>query len=191
MIGKTTAENNSEWTLFLDRDGVINELLPGRYVSQWEEFRFKEGVLEGLAEIGPCFKYIFIITNQQGIGKNLMSQADLNIIHSKMLVHIEKMGGRIDGIRFCPHLAAENCDCRKPGIGMIRDLMALIPDIANTQKILLGDSPSDFQLATRIKAQCFGMRHQHNRLENWTTFDLTEVNSFSEFKQIVLNRTHT
>lgn len=185
MIEKITAENKADWTLFLDRDGVINELLPGRYVAQWEEFKFKEAVLEGLADIRDCFKYIFIITNQQGIGKKLMSQAELNIVHEKMLNQIEKMGGRIDAIRFCPHLVDENCDCRKPRPGMIWDLRSMFPDIRDTRKILLGDSPSDFQLAAAIDAQCFGMRHQYNQKEDWTSFDLTEVNGFTEFKQII------
>ncbi len=79
---------NNNWTLFLDRDGVINNRLADDYVKSWDEFEFIQGVLEALGIFARLFSKIFIITNQQGIGKNIMTLADLESIHAKMLDEI-------------------------------------------------------------------------------------------------------
>lgn len=177
-----------DWTLILDRDGVINELLPGKYVSRWNEFVFKKGVLEGLAILKKYFKFIFIVTNQQGIGKKLMDESELAQIHHHMMEDIVEGGGRIDAIRYCPHLATDNCLCRKPNDGMIRDLYLNFEGMQQTEMILLGDSPSDFQLAGRIGAQCYGMRHEFNEKDDWNAFNLIEVNNFSEFVECLISQ---
>ncbi|MFA5541921.1 MAG: HAD-IIIA family hydrolase, partial [Bacteroidales bacterium] len=101
-------------TLFLDRDGVINTRLVDDYVKTWKEFEFIEGVLEAISIFSKEFDRIFIVTNQQGIGKGIMSEEDLDKIHSRMIEEIEAKGGRIDKIYFCKHLAKENHIDRKP-----------------------------------------------------------------------------
>lgn len=105
--------------LFLDRDGVINRQREGGYVTSWEEFEFLPGVLDALAELTSFCERIFIVTNQQGVGRNRMSFDDLEAIHRQMIQEIESHGGRLDGIYVCPHCAEENCDCRKPKPGLL------------------------------------------------------------------------
>ena len=85
-------------TLFLDRDGVINKKLDGKYVKNWEEFTFIPNVLSSISKLSRLFNRIIIITNQQGIGKGLMSKNDLFFLHQKMLKEIEKAGGKINKI---------------------------------------------------------------------------------------------
>ena len=70
------------WTLFLDRDGVINRRKIDGYITNWSEFIFEEGALSLLSEVNSIFQTIVIITNQQGVGKGLMTQDDLNDIHA-------------------------------------------------------------------------------------------------------------
>ncbi|MBP8724742.1 MAG: Histidine biosynthesis bifunctional protein HisB [Saprospiraceae bacterium] len=173
--------------LLLDRDGVINELLPGAYVTTPEEFVFREGVIEGLAKLTGVCTYFFIVTNQQGIGKGLMTEADLEAIHSKMLKAIVSGGGKIDGIYHCPHLAADHCRCRKPADGMVRRLFADFPDSATRPLLLIGDGAVDLSLGSRIRANCYGMRHQHNSLEDWSDFPHLAVSDFSQFADRVLS----
>ena len=91
-------------SLFLDRDGVINKKLEGRYVSRWEEFEFMPNALPAVNILSKLFKRIFIVTNQQGIGKGIMSQNDLLFLHQRMIKEVEKASGKIDKIYFCPHL---------------------------------------------------------------------------------------
>ena len=72
---------DKSWTLFLDRDGVINNELPGNYVLNWSQFQFSEGVLEGLKILKEKFGRILVVSNQRGVGKGLMNLNDLEAVH--------------------------------------------------------------------------------------------------------------
>lgn len=138
------------WTLFLDRDGVINVRLIDDYVKTWEEFEFIEGVLEKLAEFSTLFGTIVIVTNQQGIGKGLMSEADLTDIHSRMLEEIEQAGGRIDKIYHCPALRSDADNCRKPRPVMAYKAQEDFPNIDFVRSIMVGDSLSDIEFGRAV-----------------------------------------
>jgi D-glycero-D-manno-heptose 1,7-bisphosphate phosphatase len=137
-------------TLFLDRDGVINERLVGDYVRDWSQFKFCPGVPTALKALRPYFNRIVVVTNQQGIGKGLMSEEDLNEIHHKMMAELEQAGCKIDGIFFCPHLASAGCDCRKPATGLALQAQDRFPDIDFSNSYLAGDSESDLLLAREL-----------------------------------------
>ena len=109
---------DKSWTVFLDRDGVINTERRADYVKTIDEFIFEEGALEALKKLNDIFGVIVIITNQRGVGSGIMSVEDLNSVHNHMLESITSNGGRIDKIYYSPYLAAENHPTRKPGIGM-------------------------------------------------------------------------
>ena len=76
---------NKDWTLFLDRDGVINKKIENNYVRNWSQFEFIEGVIEALKILRNIFGKIIIVTNQRGIGKGLMTENDLYKIHENMI----------------------------------------------------------------------------------------------------------
>jgi len=130
-------------TLFLDRDGVINLKLDGEYVKNIDEFEFVVGAKTAISKLSKIFNYIFIITNQQGIAKGIMSDKDLFILHEYMLFELKNNGGAIDKIYYCPHLSSENCNCRKPNPGMIQQAMTDYPNIKLTHSYLIGDSDTD------------------------------------------------
>ena len=130
-------------SLFIDRDGVINRRIFNGYVSSVKEFEFLPGVLESFAVFNNFFNRIIVVTNQQGIGKGLMTENDLQKIHSFMIKEIEKQGGRIDGIYFCPDLADKPDNCRKPSTFLARQAKNDFPEIDFTKTIMVGDSESD------------------------------------------------
>ncbi len=134
---------NNEWTLFLDRDGVINERLVDDYVKTPAEFTFIPGVPEAIAMLSTIFGRIFIVTNQQGIGKGLMSGEDLRIIHDAMINIIEGKGGFITKIYHCPELKRHNSPFRKPNTGMAEQAKVDFPEIDFSRFIMVGDSPID------------------------------------------------
>jgi len=134
------------WTLFLDRDGVINKKIRNDYVSNWSEFAFLNDVPSLIAQLNKVFSRVIIISNQQGIGKKLMTVADLTAVHSRMMAGILLSGGFVDAIYCCPHIAAAECVCRKPRPGMINRAMADFKDIKLNQSIFIGDSESDIRL---------------------------------------------
>ena len=130
-------------TLFLDRDGVINMKIDGRYVRNFEEFEFIPGAELAIANLSKIFKRILVVTNQQGIAKGIMSTEDLNSLHQNMLQQLKITGGTIAKIYYCPHLDSENCKCRKPNTGMIEQAIINFPDLENENSYLVGDSDSD------------------------------------------------
>ena len=134
-------------TLFLDRDGVINKKLPNTYVTNFSKFIFIKNSLIAINELSKRFKRILIITNQQGIGKGIMTHEDLTNIHEKMIKEIDKNQGKIAQIYFCPHLMSDYCKCRKPNKGMIEKALVDFPSINLDRSFLVGDSITDIQLA--------------------------------------------
>ncbi len=141
------------WTLFLDRDGVINRCLIGDYVKNWSEFEFLEATLSAIPKLNSSFRRIVVVTNQQGVGKGLMSQSDLDLIHDKMLSEIQNAGGFLDKIYACTDLAIHNSLNRKPNIGMGLQAQQDFPDIDFRYAIMVGDTITDMQFG-----QGLGMR---------------------------------
>ena len=139
-------------TLFLDRDGVVNVWLPGDYVKTWDEFRFNDGFLDFIGRYSNCFKHVFIVTNQRGVGKGLMTLEQLEQIHSRMLERIANAGGRIDRIYLCT--ATDDSDpMRKPNTGMAQQAMHDYPDISMERSLMIGDQPSDRSFARNCGMQ--------------------------------------
>jgi histidinol-phosphate phosphatase family protein len=136
--------------LFLDRDGVINKRIIDGYVTHPDEFIFEEKVLEAIKIVSNIFKFIVVVTNQQGIGKGIYSLAELELVHKKMLADISKNEGRIDAVFFAPQLASENHADRKPGIGMPLKAKEEFPLINFKHSIMVGDSKSDMQMGRAI-----------------------------------------
>ena len=133
-------------TLFLDRDGVINRLIPGDYVRTPEQFRFLPGVLQEMARWSARFRHIILVTNQRGVGKGLMTDADLARIHAGMMTRILEAGGRLD-LLLCCTATDDGNPRRKPQTGMFYEACTLFPDIRPERSIMLGDSATDAAFA--------------------------------------------
>lgn len=142
---------NKSWTLFLDRDGVINKKIEGDYVRSWEQFELLPNVIEALKILSSIFGKIIIVTNQRGIGRGLITEKDLNFIHNKMLNIFCKEGIKIDKIYHCPHdYEKQVCDCRKPKIGMALQAKKDFPGINFSNSIMVGDSISDMEFGNKL-----------------------------------------
>jgi len=136
---------DKSWTLFLDRDGVINKKLENDYVKHSTEFEFLDGVLNALRMLDPVFGTIVVVTNQQCIGKKIIYPEDLELIHKNMLYEITYLKGRIDKIYYSPYLAEENHPTRKPSTGMAMQAKKDFPHIDFSKSIMVGDSMSDME----------------------------------------------
>ncbi len=131
--------------LFLDRDGVINERVWGGYITQWQDFHFIDGVKEAIVRFSKYFERIIIVTNQQGIGKGLMSDKDVQHIHQQLIHSIEDVGGKIDAVYYCGDLKSKSKNCRKPGIEMALKAKADFPEICFEKSLMIGDTKSDME----------------------------------------------
>jgi histidinol-phosphate phosphatase family protein len=139
------------WALFLDRDGVINRRIMGGYVIIPDEFEFLPGVLTALKTAAKLFNRIIVVTNQQGVGKGLMTEKQLQEVHDYMIEKIKEAGGRIDKIYVSTHLEAENNPMRKPNPGMAFQAKKDFPDIVLSKSIMIGDTENDMIFARNAK----------------------------------------
>ena len=142
MLDLKTITNS--WTLFLDRDGVINIEKHQDYVYHYGEFVFYDGVKEALRYLSTRFKRIIITTNQRGVGRELMTEAELMDIHSQMVADVEAAGGRINKIYYCISLDDAH-PSRKPNPGMFQEAQHDFPDISAKASLIVGNNLSDMQ----------------------------------------------
>jgi len=133
-----------DWTLFLDRDGVINHEKKEDYIRNWSEFNFYTESLEALPILAQKFSRIIITTNQKGIGKGWMTDADLALIHENMTNQIIELGGRIDAIFYCSDLDNASIN-RKPQPGMAFQAKDAFPSIDFSKSMMVGNRMSDME----------------------------------------------
>ncbi len=143
---KTPALNlgsiDHSWTLFIDRDGVINHEKKEDYIRNWDEFRFYDGVKENFQQLSNKFGKIIIVSNQRGVGKGLMTETELQDIHHKMKAGIETANGRIDAIYYCTSTDNKHPE-RKPNPGMAFRAKTDFPSIDLSKSIIAGNKLSD------------------------------------------------
>ena len=150
MKEKLIKNIDKSWTLFLDRDGVLNHDVINDYVRNWNQFHFFETTFPAMKILANIFSRIIIITNQRGVGIGLMSQNDLDEIHQNMVAEIELNEGRIDEIYFCTDTDRENSTHRKPSTGMGLQAKADYQTIDFSKSIMIGNNISDMQFAENL-----------------------------------------
>jgi D-glycero-D-manno-heptose 1,7-bisphosphate phosphatase len=137
-------------TVFLDRDGVLNQKLPeGRYVSSPDEFQPLPGVHEAIGRLNRAGMRVFVVSNQRGIALGLYTAADVLDIHALFQSELCTHNAHVDAFYFCPHDKAD-CDCRKPLPGLFHQAKVDFPDIDSASSAIIGDSWSDIEFGRRL-----------------------------------------
>lgn len=164
--------------LFLDRDGVLNED-PG-YVHRWEDFRWIPGAREAVAAFNQAGWWVFVVTNQSGVGRGYYAEDDVIALHARMADSLAEVEARIDAFYYCPHHPDAQVEAyrhpdppdRKPNPGMILRALAEWP-VDLSRSILVGDKDSDLEAAARA-----GLRALHftgGDLAEFLKAELTEI----------------
>tara|TARA_B110000037_G_scaffold220367_1_gene288030 strand:+ start:12891 stop:14168 length:1278 start_codon:yes stop_codon:yes gene_type:complete len=153
---------DKSWTLFLDRDGVINERLIDDYVKQLNELRIIEKVPQAVQRFTELFGRIVVVTNQQGIGRGMMTVDDLSIIHGFIDEVIKTSDGKIDKFYFAPQLRSENSNYRKPGTGMGLQAKIDYPEIDFSKSIMVGDSETDIEFGMKLGMKTVMLKNTSN-----------------------------
>jgi D-glycero-D-manno-heptose 1,7-bisphosphate phosphatase len=148
-------DNNT--TLFIDRDGVINDESKKHYVTSIAEFQFLPAVLDAFQVFSKLFNRIIIVTNQRVVGKGIISENELQQIHHFMVQQIEIKGGRVDAIYYCTHIA-DDAACRKPNTGMALQAKQDFPEIDFTNSIMIGNAISDMEFGKKMNMQTYFVR---------------------------------
>jgi len=176
-----------DWTLFLDRDGVINQRIIDHYVCKWEDFHFIEGVLESIRKFNLIFNKIVVVTNQRGINRGLMTHADLSDIFKEMLQSVVKAGGRVDKFYYCPHLVEESCKCRKPKIGMGLQAKADFPSIQFEKSVMVGDMLTDMEFGKGLGMKTIYLtNHRANYYHNRSDIIDAHFPELSNFANVLM-----
>lgn len=138
-------------TIILDRDGVINQDSDD-FIKGPDEWIPIPGSLEAIARLCQAGYRVVVATNQSGLARGLFDQDTLDTIHRKMETEIERHGGRLEGIYYCPHGPDDGCSCRKPQPGLLLQIAHDL-QIDLGQAIAVGDSLRDLQAAAAVGAR--------------------------------------
>ena len=172
---------DSSWTLFIDRDGVINERNFDGYILDIESFVFKKGVLEVSKSLFSKFKYVVVVTNQQCIGKGLITQAQLNDIHEYMNNCFLQNNANIDMILVAPEIKSSQSQFRKPSPKMAYQAKDKLKDVDFSKSIMVGDTDTDIVFGKNLEMKTVLIESRERCFANP---DL-KVNSLTELNQLL------
>ena len=151
--------------IFLDRDGVINRDPGfGGYITSWKGFEFLPGSLEAIKKLNQAGFEIVVISNQGGVAKGLYALKDLDEITQNMLREIEKAGGRIRSVHYCPHKDEDSCNCRKPETGLFSQATKGL-QVNFADSFFVGDNRRDVLAAKAIGCKSIFVLSGNTKLE--------------------------
>jgi histidinol-phosphate phosphatase family protein len=155
-----TPQFDKDWTLFLDRDGVVNKEIIGSYVTTTDEFEFCAGALEAMHTLAELFGKIVVVTNQRGVGRGLMTIDTLREIHREMRGGVEAAGGRIDKVYAATAISDDDHN-RKPNVGMALQAKEDFPQIDFHKSVMVGNSLSDMEFGKRLAMHTVFLTSKH------------------------------
>lgn len=177
---------NKDWTLFLDRDGVINVERNNDYVYKPSQFIFDTSVLEIFEKCNPIFNKILVATNQRGIGRGLMTTEDLAAVHDYMLAQVEQNNGRIDAVYYAPNKADDDPD-RKPNVGMALQAQKDYPSIDFAKSIMVGNNISDMEFGKRMGMKTIFLNTTSQQDDSHPFVDYA-IQNLSELFEVIQSR---
>lgn len=170
-------------TIFLDRDGVINQCAaPHCYIAKWDDFHFMPGAVEGIRILNQLKYLTLIVSNQRGIARKICTLCEVEELHRKMCIELALQGAHIDGIYICPH-GENQCECRKPKPGLFyratKDWL-----INKDNSYCIGDSETDVQAGHNFGVQTILIGNNEQKYGQELTFgSLLEASIYIQEKE--------
>ena len=176
--------------IILDRDGVLNHEAPAAgYIREPAEFLWLPGTLAALASLRQAGMRLSVATNQSGVGRGLMSLAQLEAVHDRMRTEAARHGAALDAVLFCPHAPGDGCSCRKPEPGLILEAIAR-SGIPASATVMVGDDLRDLEAAARAGVSAMLVRTGKGRKTeaHWTGAKVPTYDNLSELVHALLRR---
>jgi len=152
--------------VFLDRDGTLNEETPDEQIDSLAKVRLLPLVIPSLLELQRAGFGFVMVTNQDGLGTPLFPREGFELAHDLILHLMRSQGIEFEAIFVCPHFLRENCDCRKPKLGMVRDFVNANP-IDTSRSYMIGDRDTDMQFAANLGVTGLKVRVDGTEDETW------------------------
>ena len=135
-------------TVFVDRDGVINQERSD-YVKSISELEIYPNVAKNIKLLKDAGFLVIVITNQSAVNRGIITHEIVSQIHDSIQDHLKKYGTFLDGFYYCPHTPNENCNCRKPKSGLLQQAILEL-NIDLNSSWMIGDSDSDIEAADSV-----------------------------------------
>ena len=152
--------------LFLDRDGTLNEEAADEQIDSLAKIRLVPGVIPALLELKRAGFAFVIVTNQDGLGTPSFPREAFDTAHRFILELFSSQGIEFEAVLLCPHFKHENCGCRKPQLGMVRDFLAA-DDIDKAHSFMIGDRETDLEFAANLGVQGWRISSRGAPGETW------------------------
>jgi histidinol-phosphate phosphatase family protein len=185
---RSAVNKDYDWTLFLDRDGVLNKRPGTGYVTHPSDFIWVPGSLSAVVRLKNTFKHIIVITNQQGIGKEVMKREDLFLIHEQMLRDVQTAGGKIDAIYFAEGLRYADSFNRKPSQGMFLQAKNEFREIDPCKTIIAGDTFTDMMFGHRLGLHTVLISNSGIQSGRYRHIVDYHFNDLADFANYIINR---
>jgi len=147
--------------IFLDRDGTLNE--ERGYLRDVNDLVLMPGVAAAIKRFKDAGYLCILTTNQSGVARGFYPESHIHALHERLQQQLKEQAGvELDLVLYCPHLPpradrpelnneyVQDCECRKPKLGMIKKALEVYPDIDLKQSYMIGDKASDVEFAHNI-----------------------------------------
>ncbi len=161
-----------DWTLFLNRDGVINERKPNGYITKIKELKFLDGMFSSLSKLQDTFKRIIIVTNQDGLSNGNLTLEDVESVNMMLMLRFESHKINIDKIFVCSKSESEEDTCKKPSPKMGLLAKNEFPDIDFSKSIMIGDSKADMGFAKALGMKTILFLNEADKREELLKLDV-------------------
>jgi histidinol-phosphate phosphatase family protein len=139
--------NGKEIAAFIDRDGTV--IKEKDYLCKIKDIELFPQTVKALKLLEDAGFKLILVTNQSGIGRGYFSEAKLLKVHAALEKILLKNGVKFDAIYYCPHAPDASCECRKPGLGMVK-LAAKKFNLDLKRSYTIGDHKGDFMLGRKM-----------------------------------------